>query len=227
MKLLIVIFSVLFALYSQSNASTPTTPTAPNAECRIYSDTYKEYIYAKYKFLGLGSFREVHLWRENKHGLTTSLYRHQPKVYFNDDDESGVWYFEPVPGRPNTFYIRNKKYSNEYLRASDMYQELVYKKNRALFTAKIDEDKKDDDEWFMWTLSRDVESDKPNRFHITNVKLGVPVYSRLFYSVKHDRLNNPVRLVSLYNMPLPQPASENFEWLLKCRDRLMPNLETI
>lgn len=184
----------------QTGAKTTTT-TIPIAECRIYSDMYKVYMYASYVFLGISPTRPVKMWREK----TMS-----GRLRFDDQDTSGVWYLDAVAGRKHTFYIRNKKYEKEYLRASDEYQEFFVKKNRGVYVAEMDDDidENEPDESFMWTLSH-----VPNThlFFIWNVKFGLPLYTRENFSSR----GGPSWTVSIWNVH--RPASQQFEWNLKCR----------
>lgn len=204
-KFLLISFLIVSLGQSQS--------TNDSYECRIYSDIYKQYLYGKYKFLGLGSRRLVYLWQENKY----NFFIYQPKTHFTDDDPSGVWYFEPVLDKPNTFYIRNKKYKDEYLRGSDSFQELIFKKNRAVFVENIND--RFDDESFMWKLSP-----VPNThlLYIWNVKFQSPMYSREHHRVKSGNTNSGwVIVASLWD---GEPNSEQFEWLLRCRNSIKPVL---
>lgn len=196
----------------------PTTANFPT-ECRIYSDLYKEYLYAKFKFLGLGKRRMIYLWQDNRLGFK-SLLRRPPTTQFSSEDASGVWTLEPVSGRPNTFYITNMKYPGEYMRGTDSFQEFIFKKNRGVFVEKINN--QFDDESFMWTLYR-----VPNThlYHIWNVKFNLPLYTREYYSSRRDHNDNVkserVLIVSMWN---DKPYSEQFDWLLRCRDNVLPNL---
>lgn len=186
-------------------------------ECRIYSDLYKQYMYAKYKFLGLGSRRGIYLWRELAYGL----FRTALKTEFNDKDPSGIWLFEPVPGRPNTYFIRNRKYNEDYLRGSEKFQELIFKKNRAVFAEKLKNQV--DDESFMWRFER-----VPNThlYHIWNVKFNQALYTRE-YRTRHTGSNNQIETKTFLVVGLSEnwPETEQFEWLLRCRDNVLPAID--
>lgn len=177
------------------------------AECRIYSEVYKEYMYAVYMFLGITPLgRPVKMWREKTRSATT--------MKFKDDDESGVWYFERVPDRVNSFYIRNKKYKHEYLSGSDLLQDLTVSKNRrGVHTSKLDD--RNADESFIWQLRKVPDT---YLYYIWSVKYDSPIYAREYFTVQ----GVPSRTVSIWHQT--RPVSPHFEWRLKCRDDLEPYL---
>lgn len=194
--------------------------------CRIYSSYFKVYLYGKYKLLGWS--RSVGVWNEEidyKYSTGNENQTFIPKVYFTDNDPSGVWFFEPVPGRPDTFYIRNNKYENEYLRGSDSFEEWIFKKrNRLIYTEKMSDRM---DEWFMWTLKRAVGRSKDNvALHIFNVKLALPLYTREYYTGQGGgrKKSSPemYATVSLWNDP--RPYTEKFDWSLKCEANRLPEI---
>lgn len=212
-KLLLVSLTLVLAL--SVRLSWAQIENGAVAECRIYSDLYKQYLYAQFKFLGLGSRRFIYLWREKAYGVFYT----SPKTQFNDKDKSGVWLFEPVAGRANTFFLRNKKHMDDYLRGSEKYQELIFKKNRAVFGEKLKNQV--DDESFMWRIER-----VPNThlYHIWNVKFNLPMYSREYYALSTSE-RQPKQTLMLVSLSQDQPDSEQFDWLFRCRDNILPPID--
>jgi hypothetical protein len=186
-----------------------STKNSESVEGRLYNQEYRLYILANYKLLGLGNNRFVlpNTWFK----MSCRLFCKESTIKYSDKNPSAVWIFEPVSGRTNTFYLKNKKFDNEYLRGSKDHQELMNRTdNWAVWTSKKN---LFDDELYMWKFDRIENTD---RYHIWNVKLGLPLYMRIFNG------KNLPYMVSLKDGPLQD--SENFEWVLKClhdRDPVM------
>lgn len=190
------------------------------AECRIYSDLYKQYLFASRKFLGLGSRRSISLWKERHFGIFYA----SPKTHFNEKDKSGIWLFESIPGRANTYFIRNKKYNDECLRASEKFLEWIFKENRAVYVEKLKNNV--DDESFMWRIQR-----VPNThlYNIWNVKFNMPLFTREYHYYHYTGTGNNKHVEERRTFSIglsPQSVdSEQFEWLFRCRDSILPNIK--
>ena len=181
--------------------STLTSESAPMAEGRIYNQYYGYYIFADFKFLGLGADRYVIPHMPFELGCGKS----ERQMKYSNRKRSAVWLFEPVVGRTNTFYLRNKKYINDYLRGSNDHYEIFFQSdNWVAWTSKKD---RFDDEMYMWKFDRIENTD---RYHIWNVGLISPLHVW--------RLNekNMPYAVSLKDGPMQD--SPKFEWVLKCLD---------
>ena len=182
-------------------------------ECRVYHRESLIYIYAKYKPFGLGSTREVLPYRTFLDDIYYMFNRNKIKFVYNDEDPSGIWLFEPVDGRKNTFYLRNRKYIDEYLRVSNNYLLPWYYRDYSVLVTKKQEF--DDDELFMWRFDR--IDDRSRRYYIWNVRFRLPLYhnkeilSRIQPSIflKNDVMHD----------------SKEFEWVLKCLDDLLPHTD--
>lgn len=182
------------------------------AECRIYSRHHKRYLFATWKFLGIGSRRSLGLWRE----LTAWGYKSSddfvPSYQLDPKDDSGLWSFEPVPDRPRTYFIRNIKYNNDYLRGSENYVEFFSKQNRGVYAEELKN--RDDDDSFMWRIER---SPYLNLYHIWNVKFSLPLYT----------INRGRDLFELGLSPKQPNLNEfidDFNWFFKCRDDIGPSV---
>lgn len=219
---------ILLILFSSTSVSSQYSRIkhskgASSVECRLYSDFFKQYAYASYRFL-FSRNRWIFLRKES--GLD--------KTHFSEDDPSGVWYLEPVASsnidRKNTFYIRNKKYLLEYLRGSEAYQEIFGHENHDVFTSQkqsttddqnnAETTNVDQDEFFMWRLEKVPDT---HLYHIWNVKLNKPLYSRKSWFSYRSIVNR--MMVGIWNDE--QPVSEKFEWLLRCRDQRLPDIRDL
>ena len=139
--------------------------SAPVAEGRIYHHAYPCYILTGRKIWCLGSDRIVGVYGPLK--AKCCLCCKDDRKKYSDRNPSAVWLFEPVAGRTNTFYLRNKKYDNEYFRGSYKSQDLVFHKNWSVCVSKKDNFSGDDEGIFMWRFER-VDID---RYRIWNVRL--------------------------------------------------------
>lgn len=197
------------------------TSNARETECRIYNDFYKEYLYASYKFLGLGTRRGAYLWKElNSFTQQLTHGRYSAKTGFNGDDLSGIWYFEPVRGYKSTFFLRNKKYPNEYLSGSESYHGLFSKKNRKVHVQKMKNDEEPDQQSaFMWSFK---PVPRTHLYQIWNVKYSEPLYAQNLINYD-DKKHNNGRSIALWHTK--QPHTDQFDWILKCNDNIMPLIE--
>lgn len=174
-------------------------------ECRIYSNKYGDYLYAKSKFLGFGSQRKV--------SLTSEKYTGTDYLLLSKKDPSGIWYLEPIEDAKDAFILRNKKYNNEYLRGSDSFQDMFFKKNRDVNVEKIDWQ---DVTSFIWRL----ENERTNLFHITNMKWNLPLCAKEYLaSINSRKLRlEKSNMVSLTSDKSGETNPANFEWFLKCQN---------
>lgn len=208
---MIKLIAICLLAYSYCHLVLAQDAKSEAKECRIYSDFYKEYAFARRK-LPFRSQRSVFLWKENKYRPFRAC---NNTIYFSDQDKSGLWAFEPVKDRDRTYFIRNLKFTNEYLRGSEKYQDLIGDDNREVFGSLKNSA---DDERFMWRLTQVPDT---SFFLIRNVKLDRLLYSR---SALFDFrvIDNPIKL-SIWDHS--EPNSENaqqFNWVLKCRNNVMP-----
>ena len=171
------------------------------------------YIYANYKLFGLGSTRKVLPYRTFIDDIYYVFNRNEIKFEYSEEDPSGIWLFEPVDGRKNTFYLRNRKYIDEYLRVSNDYLFPWYYKDFSVCATKKQE--VDDDELFMWRFDRIGDTNQTNLYYIWNVKLRLPLYKNEEFK-RYNQFS-----VSLKNGLLRD--SKEFEWVLKCLDDLLPD----
>ena len=87
--------------------------SAPVAEGRIYYHPYPCYISVGWTTGCFGvSERGVFACSSTKMNCCKDDSEDDMRKYSNRDP-SAVWLFEPVAGRTNTFYLRNKKYDYE------------------------------------------------------------------------------------------------------------------
>ena len=182
-------------------------------ECRVYNQEFLMYIYAKYKLLGLGSTRTILPYRTFLDDFYYIFNRNEIKFEYSEEDPSAIWLFEPVDGRKNTFYLRNKKYIDEYLRGS--YDELShwYDYDFSIWASK--KHQVDDDELYMWGFDRIDDTNQTNLYYIWNVKLGLPLYTRKYHFIRGSKVSVSLKNGASYD-------SEEFEWVLKCLDDLLP-----
>lgn len=189
-------------------------------ECMIYNDNNRNYMYAIKKYLELpSSNRKIGLWVLYGNRLDESS-REKSEVYFVENDSSGIWVFEPVtdvqnenrseshPNNNKTFYIRNKKFRDEYLMATEA--------DKAVYAQKI---KKLDDknESFMWKF--DSLSNEDSSFEILNVKFGQRLFARRnFFGIFS---------LKVVNLGVRNPETDSFSsfvWLIRCRNNTVPFL---
>lgn len=213
LKLLACFFSFL-ALSVELSVEAATT------ECRIYSNRYNEYLFARRK-LPIFTQRSVSLWKELKYRPFREC---NSTFLFSDEDASGVWLFEPVNGREHMFFIRNKKYEDEYLRSSEKYQGMFGDDNRDVYVSKKG---KADDERYMWKLSDSTGSGESSAAHrrqflIKNVKLDRHLYARKMF-FDFDAIDGPIILSIWDHSGLNSDIAEQFNWVLKCRDEITPS----
>lgn len=184
-------------------------------ECMIYNDNNRNYMYAVKKYLELpSSNRKIGLWvlYGNRLDETTG---EKSEVYFVENDSSGIWIFESVTQNRNenrsesqssnnqTFYIRNKKFRDEYLMAS--------KADKAVYAQKRKKPDDKSDESFMWKFDR--LSSEENSFEIWNVKFGQQLFARRnFFGIFSLKVVN----LGVRN---PETAGfSSFAWLIRCRN---------
>lgn len=176
-------------------------------DCRVYSAYFRLYMYAKYKLPAWS--RQIAMWQEDQ-----TVFR----TYFGEQDPSGVWYFEPVDERNNTYYVRNMKYADEYLRSSNAYEEWFFKKrNIIMYTDPM---RNRSDEMFMWRLERVPHQDN-DVFHVWNVKLNLPIYAYFSSGSKRNKVYDQTVSVSI---SISKPYGDKYHWLLKCRNNKLPQI---
>lgn len=193
-----------------------------STECRIYNYAYKEYLHATAS--NGGGRRSVRLSSSNGYETKTlaGLFRPSPLTHFSDKDPAGVWHLERLSHddddeNNNLFYLRNKKYPNEYLRASDSFFERLFKHDREVFLDRMTFDGRDRDaQSFVWRL----EQVPPNThlLYVRNVKTGLSLRAQEFFAAVNNKIfdTNKLVLVNLSHMKPQQ--TEQFEWVLRCRD---------
>lgn len=201
--------------YQQDSEVTTNDNVNDDAECKIYSDPHRQYLHAKFKLFGWS--RSIGMWNEG----------HDYKTTFDESDPSGVWFFEPVSTRKNTFYIRNSKYSDEYLMGSYTLSELLFKKrHRSVHTQKMTGDS--NEELFMWELSRVVEWSTSNvAVYMRNVHLDQYLRTRMHYSSLSNNDNKKLSSEMSLLVGLSQevrPYNEEFDWFLVCRNKILPKI---
>lgn len=100
------------------------------------------------------------------------------KYAFNVDPNQDLWQFIPT-SRKNTFRLRNMKYTNEELFASDNFSGMNpfnLKKRRNVYTMNTVHKNYDiSDEAFEWVF-KPLESE-PNKFFILNKKYKEPLFA--------------------------------------------------
>ena len=171
------------------------------AECLIYSDQYRQYIYRSWTgFLAT--------WYPNRGFFAISSPYNSPMEY-SEKDPKGLWYFEPVDGSVSTFFIRNKK-KNEYLHTSRVnFGFLAYgDTSRLVVTNK--KIKREYYETYMWKLER-ISDD---RFTIKNIKYDEALTARQ----DRDEDGRPSASIHIYTSSVPQEQI----WTLRCKDKKLP-----
>lgn len=194
--------------------------TENRIECRIYNRFYKEYIYARHKSIFYPN-RAIFLWKD----ISFSIDENDQNEDLFDSDPSGTWYFESVPDRFNTYYIRNKKYPIDYLKGSEKYQDIFGHKNHDVFIAQQNKPN-EDGEFFMWLLEKEHGS---KFYRIRNVKLGKLLYGRQDWFTLRSIFNS--MLVSIWkndnDKTIESNQQERFDWVLKCRDNEFPRIRDL
>lgn len=201
-KLLICVIFILTTLFGVQIRSASAKPLGI---CKIYNEHFQGYVRVHFK-----------LFSELQVGLEPAR---KNQLFYSDEDPLGVWYFEPAStnnSTTSTFFIRNRKHSQEYLKGSETFQEWPAKTNRAVVLEKMTQNNNKNNEFFMWNLRKVTEM--PNNsssqlFYISNVKLGLPLYARNLHPDKRTSL----RILSLRSDG-KEPKSDEFKWSLKCRE---------
>lgn len=167
-------------------------------ECQILNPASKRIIYASDKF-PLLSKRNINLKEENK--LKAS------------EKNQTIWFLEAVEGARNqTFYLRNKKYPNEYLRSTNAFDTFNSNQNYFVFVQKKQENSTG--EFFMWTIEKSINT---SVISFKNEKLGKPLYVRKSFSDS----KKPVHSFSLNvwnGGKIESQKQDMFEWELKCEN---------
>jgi hypothetical protein len=189
-KLLIIIY----ILGLSSNAALAQAP----AECRIYSDVNRQYLYRSTSFFTQGN---VYTWA-TRSGFFTNPY--DTNMIYTEKDKKGLWYFEPAEGFSNVYYLRNKYY-HDYLHTSQHRVPLssFTEGMRYVYTNKI---KPAHLETYLWRLERVKSPDA--RYTIRNVKYNEPL-----------AISKPVsRHFDVYTVDGPTSQT----WTLRCKSNILP-----
>ena len=175
-------------------------------QCRVFSPKYRKYISAYHK---LWFDRERQIYPDYYRSFLDLILGREFKIEYSESDPRGVWIFEPVMGQKSAYYLRNQKYSHDYLKGSSSYVEWSkFKENFYVSAAKKHHDL---NEYYMWRFNQ--TSSTSNRYYIWNVKNGSPLYMRTF---KFD-------VVSLFDGYIGDDSEwKSFEWVIKCKDDLLP-----
>ena len=91
------------------------------------------------------------------------------------EPDQDLWQFRPIPNTKNQFRLRNMKYKDEELFASDNFSGMNIfnlKKRRNIYTKKVNESDESIDE-FAW-IFKPLESE-PDKFYILNKKYREPL----------------------------------------------------
>ena len=172
-------------------------------QCLLFSSKYGTYMFPSFKLLWFVSERPIHA---KYISFLDAILRREYKIEYSESDLRGVWTFEPVMDRKGAYYLRNQEYSDEYLKGSSSYSDLIFKENFYVSAAKKNDDL---DEFYMWKFNR--TSTNSDRYYIWNLKNGSPLYTRLL----------KFKFVSLFDGSIGVD-SERFEWVIKCKDDLVP-----
>lgn len=93
-----------------------------------------------------------------------------------------------------------------------------------MFTQKKVKPSQDDNEYFMWKVSQAAKAKRPNVYHIVNVQLDLPLYTRSFYDYVETnatrKINSDMSL--LVSISMNKPHSDEYQWELLCRDGKQP-----
>lgn len=189
-------------------------------ECSIFSQNYGQYLYGSSKAVtGFFQLRRAFVWAP----LFSST-----NVEFLNDDDAGVWQLKnlPILGK-NYFYLNNKKY-NESLFAAITKQKKSLK-NRYVYLYNMNKgrvdyhDKNDIDQYgirlkFVWQIR--PLNNKVNHVELWNAFYEEPLYTASRWnSFTLDRRN-----IFTYNEDF-QTKEKN--WILICKDNIIPKLEKI
>lgn len=122
-----------------------------NNECIILNKEYKnQYLYAVYAKGAHARTNRNTLWRDVL--VWAPIFSSGPKE-FTDKDESGLWIFKPVIGKPHTYFILNRKFGEYLFSTEDLGWSLIPDKNRRSIKTYKPKDTKLDEE-FMWSFKR-------------------------------------------------------------------------
>jgi hypothetical protein len=174
-------------------------------ECVLMNDYYKnEYLYSS--AFSLAFFvRNVFTWSP----LIKEIFGSKRPSVFSDADKQGVWVFEPVPGKINTFFIKNLKYG-EYLYAQGEIYGKPKKARRRVLTWKSSKKDMDFKGYYMWNFERLNDG----TFHVWNV-----AYSEALYAASYLYSDGLRRSVFTWKH---LPDSRQFNWNVKCRNDIEP-----
>lgn len=177
-------------------------------ECVIMNDYYKnEYLYSASSLHKVTFFmRYVFTWSP----LIKVLFGSKRPNVFSDVDKQGVWVLEPVPGKENTFFIKNFKYG-EYLYAQDALIGQSLSDRRRVLTWKSSKNDMDFKEYYMWSFERTNDG----TFYIRNV-----AYNEALFAASHFYRKDTFRR-SVFTWKHP-PNSRQFNWNVKCRNDVEP-----
>ena len=176
-------------------------------QCQVFSAKFRTYIIAMHKFLWFVSERPI-TFSHNYRSFLDAILRREYKIEYSESNPRGVWTFEPVIGRKGVYYLRNQEYSDEYLKGSSTYADLIFKENFYVSAAKKHDDL---DEFYMWRFNK--TSTNSDRYYIWNVKNGSPMYMRRMKFF----------IVSLFDGSIGVDSEwKSFEWVIKCKDDLLP-----
>jgi hypothetical protein len=177
-------------------------------ECVLMNDYYKnEYLYSASSLHKVTFFmRYVFTWSP----LIKVMFGSKRPNVFSDADKQGVWVFEPVQGKMNTFFIKNLKYG-EYLYAQDALIGQSLSDRRRVLTWKSSKNDMDFKEYYMWTFERLNDG----TFHVWNV-----AYNEALFAASHFYRKDGLRR-SVFTWKHP-PDSRQFNWNVKCRNDIEP-----
>ena len=175
-------------------------------QCQVFSAKYRRFMLARHKVICFESERRIHADDYRDRSFLDIILGRDYKIEYSESNPSGVWIFEPVIDRKGAYYLRNQKYSDDYLKGSSSYIEWIFKENFHVSATKKHDDS---DEFYMWRFNQ--TSTSSDIYYIWNVKNGSPMYTR--------RMNN--FMISLIDGSIGED-SQSFEWYIKCKYDLLP-----
>jgi hypothetical protein len=179
-------------------------------QCRVFSAKYRRYMSALLRF-----DRENRIHAVKYRSFLDAILGRGCKIEYSESDPRGVWTFEPVIGRKGVYYLRNQENRDEYLKGSSSYTNHRLKE---IFEVSATKKHNDLDEFYMWRFNQ--TSTSSNRYYILNVKNGSPMYTR---KVLRGVPTLIFYIVSLFDGSIDDDSEfKSFEWVIKCKDDLLP-----
>jgi hypothetical protein len=212
-----LLFQFAYAI-SSSNYLTD----ANTKECMILNQHYKEYIFADNVQYGKSYDHHRYPYTRSIFGtglgsMVKSMFSFKTDLSFSDRDPAGLWYIQPVPNRPNAFYLINKHHAGEYLYSFDDFDDREGKSLAVKVGELRAHTKSLPSEAFIWSFKKVDNGDE--FYHVWNLANRKP----LFADSQTRDMNS--RFVRVWHKG--PDAGKQFNWKIKCRNNEMPLLTSV